>query len=509
MPAFVLTLVLTHACNLACGYCYMGEHHRASMTPDVAERALALAFRRGEPVTVSFFGGEPLLEWDLLVHCARRARQLGAEHDIAVRLQMTTNGVLLTKEKLAQLCELGVHMTLSIDGIRAAHEAGRPRMGGGSSFDAVVQAAHRIVESGQALQVAAVVTPENVEHLANSVRFFANLGARRIYLNPAWEREFSEAHLAVWQRELEQVAALWKEARGTGRDLAIMTFDRKVLAAANGGLSRLEQCSMGSRNVAVAPSGNLYPCERLVADDRNPRFVIGTLDGGLDATTSIPRGPADPECAACPERFRCSSTCACANLAETNAADLPGPTQCWYERITAELADEASRALVEEQNESFLSWIYGDIMKRTAPTRAKAPRTIPTRGAVAAALLIATTAHAKDTESERTGRLKIIVPAEQSGEREAARGLVDGKRKPLNREIKLTPGRHQVAVVYPNGRIITRMLEIKEGKNPDAVYPPPDPPPPTLIPPKKSVDHDETPGGMPPSPRRDPGRNNQ
>lgn len=357
---FCLSLVLTHACNLACSYCYMGEHHRSAMSRDVAFRALELAFEQPNDVDVSFFGGEPLLEYDLLVACAARARELARDTGRDVRLQVTTNGTLLGHERLATMLALDVRVTLSLDGIREAHERGRPKAGGGSSFDAVVEAAKLLASSAHGLDVIAVVTPENVRHLAASVSFIADLGARRIFLNPSWERRFGDDDLVAWEAQLEAVADLWSQARGDGRDLAITTFDRKILAAARGGLAAAEHCSVGSRNIAVAPSGNLYPCDRLVADDRDGRFVIGTLDRGLPGPVhALERGPADAECEPCPERFRCGASCACANLAETDTTHLPGATQCWYEQTTARIADEAALRLVSRASEPFAAWLYG------------------------------------------------------------------------------------------------------------------------------------------------------
>jgi len=217
--------------------------------------------------------------------------------------------------------------------------------------------------------VIAVVTPENVRELGASVRFLASLGARRIALDPAWEQRWSDDDLAAWERELESLAALWSEVRGGGRDLAIVSFDRKVIAASRGEVTDVERCSVGARNVAVAPSGNLYPCERLVADDRDPRFVIGHVDRGVDEARvrAILRGPADPECEPCPEKWRCGAACACANLAETGATHVPGPVQCWHEQTTARIADRAAMELVEAGSEAFASWIYGSqLAKRRA-----------------------------------------------------------------------------------------------------------------------------------------------
>ncbi|MBK6533578.1 MAG: hypothetical protein IPF99_29535 [Deltaproteobacteria bacterium] len=100
---------------------------------------------------------------------------------------MTTNGTLVTPERARRLKALDVQVTLSLDGCRAAHEATRPQRGGRSSFDDVVAGGHNLLAAGLGLQVIAVVAPENVRWLGESVRFLAELGAKEIILNPAFE----------------------------------------------------------------------------------------------------------------------------------------------------------------------------------------------------------------------------------------------------------------------------------------------------------------------------------
>ncbi len=127
-----VTLVLTHDCNLGCGYCYAGAKFNKRMSPEVAEKSLDLAFSDdAEEVQISFFGGEPLLCWDALVANAEEARRRAARAGKSLKMSVTTNGTLLTDARAQKLEELGVYVGLSIDGIREAHDAGRPKMGGG------------------------------------------------------------------------------------------------------------------------------------------------------------------------------------------------------------------------------------------------------------------------------------------------------------------------------------------------------------------------------------------
>jgi uncharacterized protein len=378
-----VTLVLTHECNLACTYCYAGEKFRKDMDWDTAVRAMELALNAPRkrypwqdddaPVDIGFFGGEPLIAWETLVRACEYARARAKELGRTLRLAVTTNGTLLTPERARVLRELGVEVTLSLDGVREAHEVTRPQRGGRSSFDDVLQGAHHLLDAGGHLDVIAVVAPQNVAHLGDSVRFLADLGARQIILNPCFEEAWSDEQLALWEKGLRDAAEVYADAMRRGRALAMPTFDNKLLAAAKGGLASCDTCGSGERELAVAPSGNLYPCARMVGEDRDHTLVLGTLDTGVIAAKSLgqPKGPADPACETCAEKWRCGASCACANLAETGTTHLPGGTQCWYEQATARIADEVGARLLEERDATFIAWIYGRVHDAAEALRAR------------------------------------------------------------------------------------------------------------------------------------------
>jgi uncharacterized protein len=362
------TLVLTHDCNLACTYCYTGEKFRRAMDDETARAGLDFAFKGFGDVDLGFFGGEPLLRFEQLVSLATMARVRASQEGRALRLSVTTNGTLLTPERVAVLRALDVQITLSLDGVREAHDATRPMRGGRSSFDAVVRGARALLDAGLALDVIAVVAPANVRWLGETVRFVAELGARQIVLNPCFEETWSDDDLAAWDRGMHEAAEVYASRMRAGRPLAMPTFDNKLLAAVKGGLASCDTCSAGDREIAVAPSGNLYPCARLVNEDRDHRWVVGHVTSGIDRSVvdAIPRGPSDPACDACAEKWRCGASCMCANLAETSTPNVPGGVQCWYEQASAAIADAVGHTLLEERCETFLSWTYGRVAHAAA-----------------------------------------------------------------------------------------------------------------------------------------------
>lgn len=372
-----VTFVLTHDCNLGCGYCYAGAKFNKRMPMPIAERALDLAFEDAPSrVELSFFGGEPLLAYDLLCDIARQARERARRLGTEARMSVTTNGTLLDDERAKVLDDLGVHVALSIDGTKEAHDSGRPRMGGGSSFDEVLRGLDVLLRRGTTFETISVVTPQNVRLLGESVAFLLDRGVPRVGLNPCYEAAFTDDDLSAWHRGLESAAAHMVDCFRAGRIVSVTVFDNKILAALKGGLAETDRCSLGSRSVAVAPSGNIYPCERLVAEDEDTTRAMGHVETGLVVRgEGCARGPVNDECDPCGEKDRCSSSCACANLAETGRTDVAGGTQCWHERTTASVADQIAATLWKEQNPYFLAWFYGRMLGHAA--KPAAPETAP------------------------------------------------------------------------------------------------------------------------------------
>lgn len=362
-----VTFVLTHDCNLGCGYCYAGRKFRKPMSTEVRDRALDLAFsgnpKKGDRIQLAYFGGEPTLEWDLMVETARRARDRAEALGVELVQSVTTNGTLLDAARVRTLGDLGIYVALSVDGNREAHEANRPMMGGGSSWDSVRRGLDHLLEAGRPFETISVVTPESVAAFGASVEELLALGVPRVSINPCYEAVWEDAHLETWETGLTRAAALMIAWMRTGRIVSVSAFDSKIIARLKGGLGEGDKCALGVGSVSVAPSGNLYACERMVAEDESVENVIGHVTRGVErkACETIRSNMPDyhaqnAECADCAERSRCGAHCACSNLAETGQIGVAGGVQCWFERTTARLADEVAEALFAEKNQAFLSW---------------------------------------------------------------------------------------------------------------------------------------------------------
>lgn len=364
-----LTLVLTHACNLGCSYCYVGAKDARSMPAEVATRSLEWAMANcGGSLLVGYFGGEPLLRWDLLTAYHEQAQSMAAARGIELQGTVTTNGTRLTAERMDWLTTHGITVGISIDGDRDTHDRMRPMAGGGSSFDGVRAGLRTALARVAMTQTISVVHPRSVRDLDRTVGFLLDEGVRVMSLSLDPSADWDLGDLDTYRQQLDLIGDRWLGEFRAGRDLWIEPLDGRIVSRVKGGLEACDRCSAGIGELAVAPSGTWYPCERMVGEDHPiaRRWALGnalaTADGGPDralvARLSGQHHAEPAECLACPLRERCQHQCACSNVMASGQAAVPGGAQCAAEQAAIAVADRIATALWDEGNALFLDRRY-------------------------------------------------------------------------------------------------------------------------------------------------------
>jgi len=362
----VLTLFLTHECNLRCSYCYVHDKRKETMPIEVGQKAIDLAVSMAkEKVQVSFFGGEPLLEWDALVALQKHATERCKERGKRLVFALTTNGLLLNEERLGKLVEMGVRVGFSIDGCREAQDATRCGKNGKSSFDETIEKLSLAAKAMPDLQTISVVDPDNVKYLSESVRAIVEAGCRRITLNPNWGGDWEdEATRGLWAAEYKKVSEFYLEEFRAGRPLRVSFIEDKIITRLKEGFAPCDQCDFGNLDFAVSTKGNIYPCERQVGADGPDEedMLLGDVWKGMEkskqrkihhAVKAVPE-----DCRDCALNDRCANWCPCANMALTGEPGKPGGLLCWHEQTTIAIADETAAALYGEKNPPFLERFY-------------------------------------------------------------------------------------------------------------------------------------------------------
>ena len=360
-------LFLNHACNLRCGYCYNGRKFDRRMPDSVARRAVDLAFagRPGQDVQISFFGGEPLLELPLLRRSVSIARRLAAEQGRTVRFVVVTNGTLLRGEALDYLLDERIYIGVSIDGCREAHDATRRFAGGRSSYDVVTHNIEALLGrgAGAGLKVIAVIDPANVRHLPESFDALLEIGARQISMNVNYEADWDDEHRELFSNSLATLGDRYIAAYRRGARFTLNLLDSKIVTHLKGGYACTDRCDFGCEEVAVAPSGRLYPCDRLVGPDDRHDVVIGHIDTGIDPKKRDAlierKNQVLHGCGECALLPRCMHWCGCVNHAMTGSVGEVSGLLCWFEQQLVEQADRVAATLYDDRCEGFLLRFYG------------------------------------------------------------------------------------------------------------------------------------------------------
>jgi uncharacterized protein len=309
-----------------------------------------------------FFGGEPLLRWQDLVAFTSYARERAAQTAVEVRPTVTTNGTLLDDERIAWLRTEQFLVAISCDGARAAHDRNRRDAAGGATYDGTSAAICRCLTAGLRLRVVLVLDPSNVESLPESVGALVAMGARALVVNVNWAADWSsESVRSQCQTAYQRTADLYLEAYRQKNPFWLSMFDGKIASHIKGGYLPADRCDLGQRNLVVAASGRLYPCDRLVGEDRDSIHALGDVWTGPDEQRIrqlVSQVTSPPECQDCALANRCRNRCACANLAMTGTIDIPSETLCFHEQLAIRSADRVAKVLFAEGNPLFLAQHY-------------------------------------------------------------------------------------------------------------------------------------------------------
>ena len=319
-----LCLHIAHDCNLACQYCFAeeGEYHgkRELMSYEVGKKALDFLVANSgnrRNLEVDFFGGEPLMNFQVVKDLVAYGRSLEKEHDKNFRFTLTTNGVLLDDDIMEFANKEMGNVVLSIDGRKEVHDRMRPFRKGAGSYDLIVPKFQKFAESRHQdkYYVRGTFTHNNLD-FSKDVLHLADLGFKQISVEPVVAQDtdsyaIREEDLPQLMDEYENLALEMVRRHGTEEDFNFFHF----MIDLEGGpcvAKRLSGCGSGTEYLAVTPTGDLYPCHQFVG---NTDFLMGNVDDGVVNTDLRDEFKscnvyAKEKCRECFARFYCSGGCA-------------------------------------------------------------------------------------------------------------------------------------------------------------------------------------------------------
>ncbi len=319
-----LCLHIAHDCNLACRYCFAGEgeYHgrRELMSFEVGKAALDFLIANSgnrRNLEVDFFGGEPLMNFQVVKDLVAYGREQEKIHDKNFRFTLTTNGVLLSEEVMEFANREMANVVLSIDGRKEVNDHMRPFRNGKGSYDLIVPKFQEFAESRNQdkYYVRGTFTHYNPD-FSKDVLHLADLGFRQISVEPVVAPQtedyaIREEDLPKLFEEYDALAAEMVRRKKSGKDFNFFHF----MIDLEGGpcvAKRLSGCGSGTEYLAVTPWGDLYPCHQFVG---NEEFKMGTVFEGVKNTELRDEFKscnvyAKEKCRECFARFYCSGGCA-------------------------------------------------------------------------------------------------------------------------------------------------------------------------------------------------------
>ena len=319
-----LCLHVAHTCNLNCSYCFasQGKYQgdRALMSFEVGKQALDFLIAHSgtrRNLEVDFFGGEPLMNWDVVKQLVAYAREQEPLHNKKFRFTLTTNGVLIDDDVIDFANKEMHNVVLSLDGRKEVHDRLRVNYAGEGSYDTIVPKFKKLVESrgGKGYYMRGTFTHANVD-FTNDIFHMADMGFTELSMEPVVcapsdPYALTEQDLPELFRQYELLATEMLKRKKEGRGF---TFYHYMLDLTHGPCiyKRISGCGSGTEYMAVTPWGELFPCHQFVGDEK---YSMGNIWDGVTNTAVRDEfkqcnAYARPECKDCWAKLYCSGGCA-------------------------------------------------------------------------------------------------------------------------------------------------------------------------------------------------------
>ncbi len=362
-----MCLHVAHDCNLRCRYCFADtgsyEGPRGLMSAEVGKQAIDYLIKASGHRTnleVDFFGGEPLLNFDVVKEIVEYARSVEKDHGKNFRFTITTNGILLDEAKKEYINREMGNIVLSIDGRKEVNDTMRCRVDGTGSYDAIVGRFQDMAESRNQdnYYVRGTFTRKNLD-FKEDVLHLADLGFKQISVepvvaDPSMDYMLREEDLPTLFQQYEELAAEYVKRKKEGNGFQFFHF----MIDLTGGpciLKRLTGCGAGHEYVAVSPEGDIYPCHQFVGDES---MKLGNVkEQGLKQEISDVFRASNvytkPACKDCFAKFYCSGGCPANAVQYGGGINDPLPLSCALMKKRMECALYcAVHQMQEEQEEA-------------------------------------------------------------------------------------------------------------------------------------------------------------
>lgn len=363
-PIHTADFHVTNACNLACRYCYGQEvdgyvKDGEAMDWDTAREAIDFLARRAPsntPFTMIFFGGEPLMNYNLVRKCALYASGVFANAGKSIKYSITTNGTILNEEMIEFFTEHNFSIMISVDGTQSVHDTLRPFRGSGRpTYDLVAGNAAALIERLPGRISARATICDINKNLWETSEHLRSMGFGNVVFGLETSTNSHEFHISQSnaERSYENLCSDILDSFERGRMRLVEPFPT-LMRVVLFGLDRAYPCGAGRTYVAIAPNGDLYPCHRFMGLDAQR---IGDIRTGFQPKSTSRywslRVDDREVCSSCWAKRFCGGGCPFEHLTRTGDVQLPHADHCRTIRRIIEL----SIALAFECQERYPEWL--------------------------------------------------------------------------------------------------------------------------------------------------------
>ena len=361
-----LCLHIAHTCNLNCEYCFasQGKYHgeRAVMSFEVGKRALDFLVENSgsrRNLEVDFFGGEPLMNFEVVKDLVAYARSIEKEKNKNFRFTLTTNGLLIDDDVIDFANRECSNVVLSLDGRKEIHDRYRVDYAGNGSWERIVPKFQKLVKArgGKDYYMRGTFTHQNPDFLED-IKVMLDLGFSELSMEPVVcapgdASELTESDMVVVKEQYEKLAELMLERDREGKPF---TFYHYMIDLTGGPCiyKRISGCGSGTEYMAVTPWGDLYPCHQFVGDEK---FKLGDIWNGVTnkkcqcefAGCNV---YARPDCADCWAKLYCSGGCAANAYHATGSVKGVYKSGCelFRKRMECAIMVEIARTLARQED---------------------------------------------------------------------------------------------------------------------------------------------------------------
>jgi uncharacterized protein len=290
-PISAITIDMTTRCPLACDYCFAGackEYETSDLTPEQGKKIIDWLFlpsTHGDEkmLDISFWGGEPLVKWDLIKELVLYAEEKAKEAGVQVRFGGTTNVVLLTPEKFDFMDQHNIRFLLSIDGTKEHHDKHRKFKNGQGSWDVIDKNATEILKHWPDMQVRMSYSVENLDGMMEDLNYLYNKGFHDIVYSPVSEGDWTDERKAKLIEMWDKIADWYIAKRKSGQPIHLKFLEDACRSIHSNGRKGQSPCGAGRGYVGIDDKGAIRPCHRFNKfEDKRPWYEQETCIGHID-----------------------------------------------------------------------------------------------------------------------------------------------------------------------------------------------------------------------------------